>query len=125
MRQNINIQGGQIRVSKWAVPEYRTQSGRAHWRRLLALVKESSRSAPRIELPFRNERLAPRISSLRSLRFVCPPSRFLRLPANLLSPQQEYGAPIPLYPFMKKGNRVLRPAESVRTGPKPTPPGAD
>src|SRR5580700_9656509 len=24
MRQNINIQGGQIRVSKWAIPEYRT-----------------------------------------------------------------------------------------------------
>ena len=54
---------------------------------LLALVKESSRSAPRIELPFRNERLAPRISSL---RFVCPPSRFLcRLPVNLLAPHQD------------------------------------
>src|SRR6516165_10080688 len=25
MRQNINIQVGQIRVSKWAIPEYRTQ----------------------------------------------------------------------------------------------------
>jgi len=25
MRQNINIQVGQIRVSKWAIPEYRTE----------------------------------------------------------------------------------------------------
>jgi hypothetical protein len=30
MRQNINIQVGQIRVSKWAMPEYRTHEYRIH-----------------------------------------------------------------------------------------------